>query len=599
MQNGKFDKNSGTGSVIKLYEDKVFQATVSIYDEFLLDGKVVAKRELLPLTADPVYKTQYRNDRLRYAVDPITKNTRLEFFDAEKNKLNALDFLPELKQDYASIVCQRESKKEIAYVSVVIYYQQTANDLFLKDGSTTMDPEYTPTRPTDLVTKSYADDLIEDFTASRFPLKDISITQNDLPPYRGICHLDNAEYDVIFYRNYITQTNYATCKVQVEPFVIANNYDIESAAIALLVNGSKSHVAYLKDVMEGNSPFWRMLSSEDVYLGNVNKFFWKNSYEVEFSFANTSYVLDPKDPFVEIAIQVYDKYNTKTSKALRLGVDDYIGPLKDAKLEINYVQEFFNKYKTHFTSGVAYFPQDFVKEYKLPLNLHAENKWLYCFRPLVDAQVLVSDSTTKDMVYKYSLSTKSHSPVAGTFDYTPEITFTANAKLIKFEVFNLKGEVVAESSFELPVDWDYTDESHRVLCTEAGDVFPDKDYGTKWDPKKTLSYFEPKGYHGEFISDDPETSAICFLYTPKQGECYSHAILDIEHDGKMYMKAEGETGWLNCNELANPHAIPKYNDDPCALNEHYYTFGRVTYKRSVFIRIINATRVKVNSVVIE
>lgn len=65
------------------------------------------------------------------------------------------------------------------------------------------------------------------------------------------------------------------------------------------------------------------------------------------------------------------------------------------------------------------------------------------------------------------------------------------------------------------------------------------------------------------------------------------------------MKAEGETGWLNCNELANPHAIPKYNDDPCALNEHYYTFGRVTYKRSVFIRIINATRVKVNSVVIE
>ena len=76
MQNGKFDKNSGTGSVIKLYEDRVFQATVSIYDEFLLDGKVVAKRELLSLTADPVYKTQYRNDRLRYAVDPITKNTR-------------------------------------------------------------------------------------------------------------------------------------------------------------------------------------------------------------------------------------------------------------------------------------------------------------------------------------------------------------------------------------------------------------------------------------------------------------------------------------------------------------------------------------------
>ena len=48
MQNGKFDKNSGTGGVIKLYEDKVFQATVSIYDEFLLDGKIVAKRELFP-----------------------------------------------------------------------------------------------------------------------------------------------------------------------------------------------------------------------------------------------------------------------------------------------------------------------------------------------------------------------------------------------------------------------------------------------------------------------------------------------------------------------------------------------------------------------
>ncbi len=45
MQNGKFDKNSGTGSVIKLYEDRVFQATVSIYDEFLLDGKVVLPSE--------------------------------------------------------------------------------------------------------------------------------------------------------------------------------------------------------------------------------------------------------------------------------------------------------------------------------------------------------------------------------------------------------------------------------------------------------------------------------------------------------------------------------------------------------------------------
>jgi hypothetical protein len=81
-------------------------------------------------------------------------------------------------------------------------------------------------------------------------------------------------------------------------------------------------------------------------------------------------------------------------------------------------------------------------------------------------------------------------------------------------------------------------------------------------------------------------------------ECYSHCLIDIEHDGEMYLKVEGKTGWLSCNQL-ELFKNPVKNGEGCFVNNNFYSFGKVIYKTPLFIRILKASFIKFNSVTLK
>lgn len=594
MQSGKYDKASGVGEVLKLFEEKVYSITPDLHGAFYDENdKVIARRVLLPLEVDEKYKTQYHNDQLKYAIKPLTNSTKLEYYSGE-TKLNEYGFLPELSTDYASIICKIAPEKTITHVSVVIYTAQTVEKIILSDGSVTMDTGYIPVKSTDLVTKGYADDLIEDFTALGYPLRDLSITQNGEKPLRGYCYLDNVEYDVLLFRDYYSTAKQADCTLTVKPFAIANNYNKKTTKIALITNGTTSHVAYLEDVLAGKGDYWRTVSHEDIYTSNVDEFFWKNSFELTFNLQTLQFLFEPTSPFLSLCVKIFDdEGNAKLSDELRIGLDEYIGHA-EPELSFDYVKETLESYKTKYVSGKNYFPHDFEKVYDLPVAISVENKWLDYFRPLKSATVEVLNAKQELTDFSYELFPSMHVPLTNDFVFKQIVQFRVDARFLRFRAYNLKGETIYEKILELDIDSDYSDESNRVTTPAADQKTPNRDYGEKWDSEKELETWEPKLYHGEYTCNDVENSALCFAV--EASDCYSHAWIDIKHDGEMYLLSQGNTGWLNCQELAKPFTIARKHEDPCKMNENYYTFGKVVYDSKVFIRIIKASRVKFNSV---
>lgn len=594
MQNGKYNKKTGVGEAFKLYEQKVYEVTPDNFGYFYDEKEnVIAQRMLLPLTVDSVFGTQFRNEKLRYAVKPLNEATKLIFY-ANGTKLNEYAFLPELSQEYASIICKVAPEIKPTHVSVVIYTGQSVDKVFLTDGSTTMDPGYTPTKPSDVVTKAYADDLIEDFTALGFPLRDLSITQNGRPPLKGFCYLDNAEYDVLLYRDFYTTASCEDCVLKVEPFAIANNYNKNTTRLALVVNQRTSHIAYVKDIINGNGDFWRLVSHTDIYTSSVDEFFWKNGYELTFNLSRLQYSFTPENPFIDLAVKLYDDDgNVKMSSTLRVGLDERISHA-EPEVSLEYVKETLDSYKTKWISGIAYFPHNFETVYDLPITLNVENKWLRFFRPAKSATIEILNAEQKATQFVYTLSPTTHIPTTGTFDFRQPVQFQVDARFLRFRSYNLEGDVVFEKVIALDIDSDFSDESNRVYTTDASQLSPNRDFGDPWDSTKKLEDWEPKLYHGKYTCNEIEKSAVCFAIDAD--DCYSHALIDIEHDGEMYVFSRGNTGWLNCQEIAKPFTIPKQHNDPCKMNEGFYTFGKVVYNSRVYVRIIKASHIKFNSV---
>lgn len=97
---------------------------------------------------------------------------------------------------------------------------------------------------------------------------------------------------------------------------------------------------------------------------------------------------------------------------------------------------------------------------------------------------------------------------------------------------------------------------------------------------------------GVYTSEN-ENSALCFKI-PSDGKHYSHIRIDVEHNGEMYIRSEGNTGWLNCQEYTEPFDKPDMNGEGCKLGEgNLYTFGKSVYNTPVYVRILNATEAKV------
>ena len=597
---GKFDVQSGVGETFKLYGQSVYSIEPDVHNgAFYLGKKIIARRERLQLTVDVVYKTQFKNPLLSKAIAPLTKSTEIILYNENGDEVDELQCLPELSVEYGAIICQKLPTKPITEISVVIYYGPESDTVFLTDGSTTMSTDYVPTNPTDVVTKGYADDLIEDFTAANWPLRSFSITQGDQLPTKRTCYLDNRDYEMLILRKNNTTASYKNCTLTVDGFAVPNDYSTE-AKIGLIVNGDRAYTDYIKNILDKTSVIWELVDSENIYNGTVDTFFWKNTLRLTFDLNRFAYCFDSDSPFFDICVQIWDSGKSKSTKTIRYGIEEWIESVNQPEeLSIDFIQENFDSLKTKWVSGSRYFPNTNNTEvYKLPLTINVENNFLKYYRSTSNIFLNLLNED-KVVISTYPLTVPKHNPLAGAFTIRPTIEFTTETKYLQLQAFNVLNEFMFELTRQLDTDTDTGDESNRVTTPAGDEETPVRDYGQIWDPTKELKDYDMRLRNDTYTISEKfkDIAAVCFVV--ESTDCYSHVKIDIEHDGKMFIKSEGNTGWLDCQTLADPFKTPTTSKEPCKVNEGHYTFGKAVYTTPVFIRIIQANFVKFHSAFVE
>ncbi len=588
LKNNQYSQYAGIGSKLKIYKEKVYSITPNVQDEFV-DEKYncIAKRLTIPLEQDSVYKTQFFNELLACAVAPLNENTRLIFYNEDGVVENTFKYLPVLNEDYASIICQLEPEKPFTELSVVIYCGPDIDKILLSDGSVTMDDDYIPSKSTDIITKEYADRLIENFTAFSYPLKTFSVKQGDIAPIEAFCYLDNNFYDkVLFIRNYNTTRRMEDCQLIVDSFALPNTYN-QDVQIGIVVDGTTTHSARLADIIDGTDPNWTLISSDNVYTGNVGRVYWKNSYSLRFNLESFSMKCGETKPNLRIGVKVWDTAgHSKYSDTVIYGIEEYVESA-NSQATISFIDENFTRFKTKYISGEGFFESDFERVYELPVTLNINNNFLRYFRLENNLELSVTDEDG-NTTYKTNLPIITHQPTRDGFTINTKVEFTLKSHTIHLKAFNVKNELMYDETLTLVTTYDDSDESNRVTTPAPSELYPTSEYGAPWDSSAPLQDWDMKLRNGVY-SPITDLSAVCFQVAPK--DCYSHINIDIEHDGDMYILSEGNTGWLNCQKQAAAFKNPINSNTGCKINDGYFTFGKVTYKSRVFIRIIGASRV--------
>lgn len=601
MQN-KYDQYSGKGNALKLYEHKVYSITPK--NNIFIDetGKRLAERVTLKVTIDPIYKTQYHNDKLIYALLPLTESTKIYYYDIDGNEIDPLTCLPELNREYASIICKYPITPIIDSVSVVLYTDDTLSKIFLNDGSTSMISSYNPTQDEDVTTKRYVDTLLESFASSSRAIKTFSITQNNQEPLKRYYYKDNKLYNILFLRTKDSHLQMPNCKIVIDSFAISRDYNEETTEIGISINEKLQYVNTFKNIISGNSSNWKLINSENIYgFLNISDVYQYNSYSCEFNLSNWETLFSPENPIITMKIKIQDSTSELSQESTEyiFGLEEYIGPttIKESTVNFSYIEENLNKYKTKYSSGILYFSEDPTIEYSLPLTITIDNNYLQYFRSEYNTYLRVLNNTTGNIYKEYPLPINSHLPTSGTFTFNQKIEFTIENSTIVLSTYNVSDENVFNKTLSLELITDDSDESNRVTTPSALYQTPDTDYGETWNPKKEINEWDPIIRNNVYTSSN-KNSAICFVVLNDGLDCYSHINIDIDHDGEMYILSEGNTKWLDCQTLANPFKTPKKNLDGCKVNENYFTFGKVTYKSKVFIRILHATSIKFNSAIL-
>ena len=600
MPAGKNNRFSGTGSHVHLFEKEVYNTIPSNYI-FYYKGREIARRVNYSLEQDPVYKTQFKNDWLANAVEPLNEYTQIDLFDAQGNKINLVTNLPHLDIKRASLIYEVEPINNIpASISVVVYTGPTELNTITSNGMNQMDEGYIPVEDKDVVTKDYLDDIIEDFIASHSAISTIDIYQDEKPLPNGINHVDNLEYPVLLVKG---QNSIPVKKVQivVAPFAISNSY--VEPTLCILVNGTrKLYETKVEDILEGRTTVWQFISTENIFkLGEPPaKTYWKNSYKVEFNPIVLEDLLNNDNPICTISLMVSDPVSRQSvqTEIKTIGLDMLIGK-GHGEQEVTYDPDVVEHHKTVWVSGTAYYPNT-EDNYALPLTINLKNNFLNNFRPKVVAELIrILDDESEEVLNEISLP--SHLPLSG---FVKEIQVTSKYNIhttaLELHTYNVRGDLLDVVRIEIDCHIDESDESNRVTTPDAEVVYPNTEFGEPWDPKAPLNIFDMILKDGEYHHNDPRISAVCFKYKPI--DCYSHAILDIDTDGDIQLMSEGNTGWLDGKSLLQPFHAPTAHGDPCKVDngtKGYYSFGRVVYKSPVFVRIIKATHAKVNSIVIE
>ena len=252
-----YDVLKGQGQKFQLFAEDVYSLIPQPDGSFYYGKKLLAKREKLPLTRDGNFKTMFVNEELRNAIKPLNEYTQFILFDEKENIINNIQNLPSLNTEYSAIVFQVEPLIKPAFVSIVIYKGPTKESVLLKDGSVTMDSEYIPIKPTDVVTKAYADDLIEDLTSSIYPIKTFEVYQGGKDLIEGYSYTDNRKAKVIYLSDFYGK-KIPNITVKVEPFAIPNNYS-DDVLISLKVKDLFYFREKVADILKGKGKqIWKI-----------------------------------------------------------------------------------------------------------------------------------------------------------------------------------------------------------------------------------------------------------------------------------------------------------------------------------------------------
>lgn len=592
----KYNPLSGTGIELRLFEKDFFNTHIKKKgDEYFFNERKIAERKTLSLTQDEVYKTQFYNEQLSRALPQTTQETLWVFKNKLGNVIQNISNLPSLKNEIASFVFEVEPKDVPTQVSVIIYEGPTVHDILLTDGSVKMDPNYYPEENQDVITKIYLESYLNNWAAERDGISTFKIKKATGEPLdKGFRFTDNVYLPVIYVQKYYAGKG-EDLSLKIEPFSIPPTW--VNPKISVMFNNMSYYGTPIERILKGQDDLWTLDSSKNIYTEEVSELYWRNGYTLHFnpslhteliSFDKTS----SKDITVDVKIRIWDDTRkVKYSEDQTYGIDYWVWKV-ESKNTLQYVTEDLQKDKTVWVSGISYYPNT-DKDFNINVQAALKNNFLTYYRPDIVARLYGIYAQQKDPLLLHEFSLETHTPLWNkeTYNFSINLNYKIGLTKLKLVTYNLKGVALNETYIDFDTDTDCSDESNRVSTPDGTEQYPVEKYGAPWDstaPLRDWDMFLRNGVY-TYPGEDVEKSAVCFKINPE--DCYSHLITNIEHDGDMYIKVQGNTGWLDCKRHKDAILNPVWSGDGCLVNDEFYSFGKVVYKEPVFIRIIHAKKV--------
>lgn len=570
-------------------EHLVYSSIENSQNKFVYNNElVVAHREIIPLVQDTLYKTQFYNEKLSRAIFPKTKSTLIKILDQNKNEINNIYNVFKLDREHSSLVFNIEPTQIPFYCSIVIYDLATSEDLLFRDGSNTMSSDYEPTEDKHVVTKDYLLHKINELKSNFYNLDDFYILQNNQPLTEGICYKNNQTLPVIFIYNTNELINLST-----KPFIIENNFK-DDVEIYINIHGQKLYREKVSDILKGVSVFWKLDSSKNIFSEKFSNIYWLNSYRLDIQpvVLEKNLEIYKEDPFLDIEIIIQDSTGKSYSYSKQFGIDKYINNYSE-EISVNYDEISLLNYKTKYVSGLAYF-ENKSNNYELPVVWKFKNTNLYFYRPSVVA--ILGTIENDQEIDQVSIKLGSHLPSSTEVEYSDidKLKINIHTTALYIKLYNLKNELLYKEVTNIDCSYSEDEETYRVHTPDSDTKYPDVNELTDWNSKESTEVWDPILKKGYYLSDI-DNNALCFRIDPS--DHYSHILLDIEHEGRVYIKSNNNTGWLDCSKFVDPFKIPVLHEDGCKLGENnIFTFGKVVYQSPVYIRILNSKKTKINKI---
>lgn len=556
----KFDKSYYKEPELRMFEDLVYNGTLR-YHTIYSGETAVGHIERIPLVQDSHYKTQFYNEKLRGAVLPKNFQTALKLFTEEGVEIPNPTNLFSLRPELGSIVFEVEPTTLPKYCECTIYDLYTAQDVFLKKD----------------LDKALEINL-DVIKASLHSFNSFTIKQDGLELNKLICNANNKYGDVILVKDN------SVLSILTNPFLISPNANLRETYIEIDWGDLTLYRERLSDICNGGGVKWSLVSSKDIYETGKDKVYLYNAYRLEIrtSELNSFVGLVGKTP-ENLTIKVGDSSNfQKVSKEVGL---DYLSRVS-FEPSISYNITNYTSLRTDWVSGKSYFPNTEDK-YTFPITIGLKNN-AYSYYRFPYFNYGIKNKEDKEEVKQFTFTSLGRGEE---LSLNLEVEISKDTQALFVKTFDVLGEEIDSYSLEIDCTPAPSLEEYRVTTPGPNIEFPAKEDITAWNPIKRLEDFEPKYWDGEYTCESEE-NALAFEFDTDVH--YSHIDLDIETDGKVYIRSKNNTGWLDTSKPVDVFMNPISNGRGCKASEGSYSFGRVNYIGPIWVRVLNAHSTKLN-----